>query len=96
MVVKKKRKKKGIPEPLAHAVSAIMEQGYTRDQAYAIATKQFQRYGLLKKGTHDLTEKGKRKLAKHYKEPKKERLKKINKALKHKIKKLPSRRRKKK
>ncbi|RLB07738.1 MAG: hypothetical protein DRG27_06270 [Deltaproteobacteria bacterium] len=80
---------KKIPEPLEHAVAAIMKkQGVSRQEAYAIVTKQWQRYGLIKKGSHKLTKKGRSKLSKHYKEPKKVRLRKINMARKHKKKRI--------
>ena len=46
--------------------------------------KILKKYGLLKKGTHQLTKKGRKKLAKHYKEPKKVREAKIRRAMKRK------------
>ncbi len=77
-----------VPEPVEHMVAALMKKGYSRSQAYAIAVGRLQNLGYLKKGTLDLTKKGKSKLSKHYKEPKSERLRKVNKARKNKKKRL--------
>ena len=79
---------KKVPEPVKHIVASLIDKGYTRQQAYAIAVGRLQDLGYLKKGTLDLTKKGKAKLSKHYKEPKTVRLKKVNKARKNKKKKL--------
>jgi hypothetical protein len=84
-----KKKKKKTPEPLEHMVAAIMEdKGVPRDRAYAIATKRLQDIGYMKKGKKELTNEGRKKLSKHYKESKSVRLKKMNKARKHKKKSL--------
>ena len=78
-----------VPEPVEHAVAALMkEKGYSREKAYKIIVGKWQDLGLLKKGTIDLTAKGKRKLSKHYKEPKKVRLRKVNMARKRKKRRL--------
>jgi len=57
------------PELVDHVAARIMKEHpeYTREQAYRIAVKQLQRHGYLKKGTMQLTEKGKRQAQKHYK-----------------------------
>ena len=89
MAKKKKKGRRGLPEPVEHAAYAIMKKhGYTKDKAIAIATEMLQDVGYLKKGTHTLTAKGRTKLSKHYKEPKKERLKKVNAIRTHKKKTL--------
>jgi len=86
-----------VPEPVEHAVAKVMKKlkkekelstAEARKQAYAIVVGRWQKLGLLKKGTLDLTAKGRKKLSKHYKEPKKERLKKVNMARKKKKKRL--------
>jgi len=66
----------------------MKEKGCNRQKAYQIAVGRLQKLGYLKKGTLNLTKKGKAKLSKHYKEPKKVRLAKVNKARKTKKKKL--------
>lgn len=77
-----------VPEPVEHMVAALMDEGFDRQTAYAIAVGRLQKLGYLKKGTLDLTKKGRAKLSKHYREPKKERLKKVNRARKRKKKRL--------
>ena len=78
-----------VPEPVEHMVASIMKkQGVSRQRAYAIAVGRLQKLGYLKKGTLDLTVKGKSKLIKHYKEPKSVRLKKVNMARNNKKKRL--------
>jgi hypothetical protein len=59
------------PELVDHVAARIMKEHpeYTREQAYAIAVKQLQRYGYLKPGTMELTEKGKKQSQKHYQHP---------------------------
>ena len=91
----KGRKRKGafmgkkVPEPVEHAVASLMKkQKISREKAYRIIVGRWQKLGYLKKGSLDLTEKGKKKLNKHYREPKKVRLAKVNLARKHKVKKL--------
>jgi|GEM_PF-2807604 len=76
---------KKVPEPIEHMVAAIMEkQKVPRSKAYAIAVGRLQKLGYVKKGSLELTAKGKKKLSKHYKEPKSVRLRKVNKARKKK------------
>jgi len=77
-----------VPEPVEHAVAALVKKGYSRERAYRIIVGRWQKLGYLKKGTIDLTKKGKAKLSEHYKEPKKVRLRKVNVARKHKKKRL--------
>ena len=77
-----------VPEPIEHAVAALVKKGYSRERAYKVIVGKYQKLGYFKKGTLDLTEKGKKKLSKHYKEPKKTRLRKVNLARKHKKKRL--------
>ena len=81
--------KKKVPEIVEHAVAKVMKKKKVpREQAYAIVVGGFQKAGILKKGTLKLTQKGRAKSAKHYKEPKKIRLAKVNMARKHKKKTL--------
>jgi hypothetical protein len=49
----------GMPAILDDMVDALVEKGYTESQAFAIATKHLQKRGLIKKGTRQLTTKGK-------------------------------------
>lgn len=49
-----------MPQILDHLVKKLIKKGYPEDQAWAIATSQLQKRGLLKKGTQDLTKKGKK------------------------------------
>ncbi|RLC49277.1 MAG: hypothetical protein DRH57_00210 [Candidatus Cloacimonadota bacterium] len=80
---------KKVPEPVEHAVAALMrEKKIPREEAYRIIVGHWQKLGYLKKGTLDLTAKGRKKLSKHYKEPKSVRLRKVNMARKYKKKKL--------
>lgn len=80
---------KKVPEPIEHMVAAIMkERGVPRERAYAIAVGRLQKLGHVKKGSLELTSKGKKALSKHYSEPKSERLKKVNMARKNKKKTL--------
>ena len=80
---------KKVPEPVEHAVASLMKKRkISRRKAYQIIVGRWQKLGYLKKGSLDLTEKGKKKLSKHYREPKKVRLAKVNLARKHKVKKL--------
>jgi hypothetical protein len=44
------------PEVLDTLVKKLMDKGMDKDKAYAIATTQLQKKGVLKKGTHDLAE----------------------------------------
>jgi hypothetical protein len=48
-----------MPELLERMVADLIAKGMDRSQAFAIATKQLQRAGNLKPGTHELTLKGK-------------------------------------
>ncbi len=48
-----------MPEILDSLHSTLMKKGYNSGQAYAIAVGRLQEYGILKKGTVVLTEKGK-------------------------------------
>ena len=45
------------PEVLDTLVKKLMDKGMEKNKAYAIATAQLQKQGVLKKGTHDLAEK---------------------------------------
>lgn len=47
-------------EYVKRVAEAIMRENpeLSEDRAYAIATKQLQRYGYLRKGTREITEKG--------------------------------------
>jgi hypothetical protein len=49
-----------MPQILEDRVKALMRQGKSREQAYAIATASLQKEGKLKKGTQKVTRKGKR------------------------------------
>jgi hypothetical protein len=51
-----------MPKILEDLVDALRRQGKTKDQAYAIATAQLQRSGILKTGTRKLTDMGKSKV----------------------------------
>lgn len=44
------------PEVLDTLVRKLMDKGMDKDKAYAIATTQLQKKGVLKKGTHDIAE----------------------------------------
>jgi hypothetical protein len=48
-----------MPKILDDYVAALRRQGKTKDQAYAIATSQLQRQGVLRTGTRELTDMGK-------------------------------------
>jgi hypothetical protein len=50
-----------MPQILEDRVKALMRQGKTRQQAYAIATASLQKEGKMRKGSQKLTPKGKRK-----------------------------------
>lgn len=62
------KKKDPTPEFVDHVAARILKEHpeYTKQQSYAIAVKQLQRYGYLKKGTMELTEKGRRRSKAHY------------------------------
>jgi predicted protein tyrosine phosphatase len=49
-----------MPKILEERVKALMREGKTREQAYAIATATLQREGKLKKGTQKLTRKSRK------------------------------------
>ena len=61
--------KKSVPTIVEHAVAALIKKGVIRKKAWKMVVGHFQDIGILKKGTIDLTEKGKRMNAKHLKEP---------------------------
>jgi hypothetical protein len=61
-------KKHRVPKALEHRAQAIMRKGHDEQSAYAIATAASQREGRLKKGTHQLTKKGRGWESKHQKE----------------------------
>jgi len=65
-----------VPEILDHTVAALIRQGKSRQQAWAIGVAGLQRAGILKKGTLKLTSKGKKANQKHLLEPKSVRLRK--------------------
>lgn len=48
-----------MPKILERLVSQLKEKGMDKNRAYAVATSSLQRSGVLKKGTQDLTAKGK-------------------------------------
>jgi hypothetical protein len=48
-----------MPKILERLVSQLMEKGMDRNKAYAVATSQLQKHGTMKKGSQELTEKGK-------------------------------------
>ena len=56
-VFEEKKKILKEPEVLDALVKKLMDKGMQKDKAYAIATAQLQKQGVLKKGTHDLAEK---------------------------------------
>ncbi len=58
-----------VPAIVEHAVAALIRKGVPREKAWKMIVGHFQDIGILKKGTIDLTEKGKRMNAKHLKEP---------------------------
>jgi len=47
-----------VPKILDRLVNRLMENGSSKRAAYAIATSQLQKSGVLKRGTADLTKKG--------------------------------------
>ena len=47
-----------MPKVLEDLVSKLKAQGHDEDSAWAIATSQLQKSGKLKKGSQNLTEKG--------------------------------------
>lgn len=49
-----------MPAILERLVNQLMAKGYSKSQAYAIATKSLQKSGNLKKGSNKATEKGKK------------------------------------
>jgi len=49
-----------MPAILDDAVKRLEEKGYSKDSAYAIATKTLQESGDLREGTQEATRKGKR------------------------------------
>lgn len=67
-----------VPEALEHMVAAMIRKGMTRKRAWATAVARAQQLGLLKKGTLNLTEKGKSWNAKHLKESTAMRLAKVS------------------
>ncbi len=78
-----------VPEIVEHAVAKLMtKKGYSRKKAYKIIVGRFQDLGILKKNSLTLTEKGRKVSQKHYKEPKRVRLRKINIARKRKKRRL--------
>jgi len=78
---KLKKGKPKVPEAVEHMVAALIKRGFSRERAWATAVARAQQLGYLKKGTLDLTKKGKAWNAKHLKEPISERLKKLRLAL---------------
>lgn len=50
-----------MPKILEDRVQALMRQGKSRSQAYAIATASLQKEGKMEKGSQKLTSKGKKK-----------------------------------
>ncbi len=50
-----------MPRILDERVKALMAKGMDESKAYAIATSSLQKEGLLKKGSQELTVKGKKK-----------------------------------
>ena len=72
----------GVPEGVEHVVGAIYaklrKKGITRQQAWAIAVGRLQDLGYLKKGTLQLTKKGKKWNLKKLKEDKEKRAKRIS------------------
>ena len=69
--------RKRVPEAVEHMVAALIRKGMPRDRAWATAVARAQQLGYLKKGTIDLTKKGKSWNSKHLKEPKSVRAKKV-------------------
>ena len=57
MVMGEEKKMLKEPEVLDKLVQKLMDKGMEKNKAYAIATSQLQKQGVLKKGTHDLAEK---------------------------------------
>jgi hypothetical protein len=49
-----------MPKLLEHSVKGLIDSGKSESRAYAIATANLQKRGYLKKGTTELTAKGKR------------------------------------
>ena len=58
-------------------VAALIKKGFSRERAWATAVARAQQLGYLKKGSIDLTKKGKSWNAKHLKEPRSLRAKKV-------------------
>lgn len=73
--------RRDVPEAVEHMVAALIRKGMPRDRAWSTAVARAQELGLLKKGTLDLTRKGKIWNAKHLKEPRRLRLRKVKTAL---------------
>jgi len=73
--------RKRVPEAVEHMVAALISKGMSRERAWATAVARAQQLGYLKKGTIDLTKKGKSWNSKHLKEPKPVRKKKVLTAL---------------
>jgi predicted ATP-dependent Lon-type protease len=48
-----------MPKILERLRSQLMAKGMPKPQAFAVATSQLQKHGVLKKGTQELTTKGK-------------------------------------
>ena len=48
------------PEILDRLVQQLRDKGMDRDRAFAVATSQLQKHGVLKKGSQELTDKGKK------------------------------------
>ena len=49
-----------VPKILDSCVKSVMKKGMPRSRAFAICTAQLQKSGVFKKGTQELTDKGKR------------------------------------
>ena len=48
-----------MPKILERLTSQLKAKGFSKGSAFAIATSQLQKHGVLKKGTQELTTKGK-------------------------------------
>lgn len=72
------KKKDPTPEIIDHCAAAVVKRfGYHKRKAYQICVGAYQRYGILKKDSMKLTEKGKKMSQKHYGKPRQIDLKKV-------------------
>lgn len=72
------KKKDPTPEIIDHCAAAVVKRyHYNKSRAYKICVGRYQDYGILKKDSMELTEKGKKMSQKHYGKPRQIDLKKV-------------------